>query len=185
MKLHVQIVDQLSKFNLWNKDNKIMELMYNAREKMMNILSCVDFVKLCHTIKYFRQLNQNFGKEYINLSLSSCSRNIRQRKNHNDFELGFSNIDTRMYLYFTIDKKILQRLYFYNRKTNQIYTCSIIQKTIYTTEDNFYFLCLKSPVRYYFYTSRIITLFYRMYIEYKIHTLTYNTRKILYVTVNL
>ena len=80
MKLHVQIVDQLSKFNLWNKDNKIMELMYNAREKMMNILSCVVFAKLCHIIKYFCQLNQNFGKEYINLSLSSCSRNIRQRK---------------------------------------------------------------------------------------------------------
>ena len=37
--------------------------------KMMNILSDVDFSKLCHAIKYFPQLNQNFGKEEITFPL--------------------------------------------------------------------------------------------------------------------
>ena len=30
-----------------------MEQMYDARIEMMNMLSYVDFEKLCHTIKYF------------------------------------------------------------------------------------------------------------------------------------
>ena len=36
--------------------------MYNEVEDMMNILSYVDFSKLCHVIKYFTELNQKFGK---------------------------------------------------------------------------------------------------------------------------
>ena len=58
MKSHIQIVDQLSKANVWSKQKQQMELMYNSREDVMNILSYVDFEKLCHVIKYFPQLNQ-------------------------------------------------------------------------------------------------------------------------------
>ena len=43
--------------------------MNNERVKMMNILSYVDFEKLCHVIKYFPQLNLHFGKEEINFPL--------------------------------------------------------------------------------------------------------------------
>ena len=42
-----------------------MEPMYIARDKWMNILSYVDFSKLCHAIKYFTELNQKFGQEDI------------------------------------------------------------------------------------------------------------------------
>ena len=52
MKSHVQIVAQLSKVNIRNKENQQMELMYKSIEDMMNILSYADFAKLCHAIKY-------------------------------------------------------------------------------------------------------------------------------------
>ena len=42
-----------------------MELMYNAREEMMNIFSYVDFSKLCHVIQFFAELNQHFVEEGI------------------------------------------------------------------------------------------------------------------------
>ena len=53
MNVHIQIVAQLSKVNARNKDNQQMEKMYNAREKIMNILSYVDFEKVYHAITYF------------------------------------------------------------------------------------------------------------------------------------
>ena len=43
MKSHVQIVAQSSKFNVCKKDNQKLDLMYNAREKIINILSYVNF----------------------------------------------------------------------------------------------------------------------------------------------
>ena len=48
---------QLSKFNVWNKKNQQIEKC-NAREEMMNILTYVDFAKLCNVIKSFPELNQ-------------------------------------------------------------------------------------------------------------------------------
>ena len=47
-----------------------MEQIYNAGEKMMNILSYVDFSKLYNVIKIFPGLNQNFMKEGITFPLS-------------------------------------------------------------------------------------------------------------------
>ena len=46
MNAHIQIVDQLSKFNVCNKENQQTEQIYIARGEMMNILSYVDFAKL-------------------------------------------------------------------------------------------------------------------------------------------
>ena len=37
---------------------------------MLNILSYVDYSKMCHVIKYFTELNQNFGQEDITFPLS-------------------------------------------------------------------------------------------------------------------
>ena len=65
MKSHVKIVAQLSKVNVWNKK---MEVMYNSREHMKNILCYFYFARLCQVITYFPQLNPNFGKEDITLS---------------------------------------------------------------------------------------------------------------------
>ena len=38
-------------------------------------------------------------------------------------------------------------------------------------------LCLKSPRIYYLNISKIVTMFYYMYIEYEIYNLAYKTRK--------
>ena len=51
------------------RESKV-KLIYNAIDKMMNILSYVDFSKLCHVIKYLPQSNQIFGKEDINSPIS-------------------------------------------------------------------------------------------------------------------
>ena len=61
---------QLSKVNLCQKWNQKLELIHYAREKIMKTLSCVDFAKLCHVIKYFPQLNRDFDKEDITFPLS-------------------------------------------------------------------------------------------------------------------
>ena len=53
MNANIQIFDQLTKFNVWNKHNQQMEKMYNGREEFMNILSYVDFEKMCNVIKNF------------------------------------------------------------------------------------------------------------------------------------
>ena len=39
--------------NVWNKYNQQMENIYNTRKKLKNILSYVDFEKLCVVIKIF------------------------------------------------------------------------------------------------------------------------------------
>ena len=50
------------------KESKL-ELMYNAGDKMMNTLRCVDFVKLFMIIKYSPHSNQKIGKEDNSLPL--------------------------------------------------------------------------------------------------------------------
>ena len=57
-----------------------MEVMYNGREHMKNNFSYVDFVKLCQVIKYFSQLDPNFGKEDIAFPLTPSLRSIKWRK---------------------------------------------------------------------------------------------------------
>ena len=44
---NTQIVAQLSKLNVQNQHNQQTEQMYNDREELKNILSYVDFSKLC------------------------------------------------------------------------------------------------------------------------------------------
>ena len=73
---------KLSKVVKCNKDNQQMEPMYIPIEKWVNILSCVDFSKLCHVIKYFPGLNQKFGQEDITFPLYSSSRYIEWRNKH-------------------------------------------------------------------------------------------------------
>ena len=63
MSSHVQILAQLSEVNVCNKDKQQMEQIYNAGEYMMNILSYVNFVKLCRVIKYFPKLNKILGNK--------------------------------------------------------------------------------------------------------------------------
>ena len=54
-----------------------MEQMYNAGEELMNILSYVDFAKLCNVIKYSSELNQKIVKEVITFPIFSSSRAIK------------------------------------------------------------------------------------------------------------
>ena len=57
------------------RESKV-KLIYNAIEKMMNILSYVDFSKLFRVIKYFFQLNKKVWKEDIIFPFLSSSRAI-------------------------------------------------------------------------------------------------------------
>ena len=43
--VRIKIVTQLSKVNVWNKENQKLEQMYNSREEIMNTLIYVDFQK--------------------------------------------------------------------------------------------------------------------------------------------
>ena len=105
MNSHVQIVAQLSKVNLWNKENQKMEPMYNAREEIMNILDYINFSKLFHAIKYFPELNNFWGNEDITFPLSPSPRAIEWQKQYlHEFDSCVDKIDTIAYHDFTIDK---------------------------------------------------------------------------------
>ena len=67
---NIQIVAQISKANVWNKDNQKMKQMYNVIEKLMNILSHVNFSKLCNIMHNFPESNHNFVKDGITFPLS-------------------------------------------------------------------------------------------------------------------
>ena len=83
MNSHIKVLSQSSKGVKWNIKNQRMENIYNATETKGNILSYVDFSKLCHIITYFSELNKHFWHEDIKFPLSSSSRSIEWRnKNH-------------------------------------------------------------------------------------------------------
>ena len=82
----IQIVAQLSKVNVRNKYNQQVEQMYNEREEIINILSYVDFSKLCNIIKFFPESNQKFAKEVITFPILSSSISIEWKKNLNELE---------------------------------------------------------------------------------------------------
>ena len=54
--------------------------MYNRRDNLKNILSYVDFTKLCNVIKQSTELNHNIVKEGIIFPVSLGSRAIKRRK---------------------------------------------------------------------------------------------------------
>ena len=83
MNFRIKVMDQLSKFIKWNKYNQQMEPMYISREELMNILSCVDFAKLCHIINNFPELNCNIMKEGNIPPLLYSSRAIKHKKKTN------------------------------------------------------------------------------------------------------
>ena len=59
-----------------------MEPMYVERKIGRNILSYVDFSKICDVIKSFPELKENIGKEDTTFPLSSTSREIKWRNKH-------------------------------------------------------------------------------------------------------
>ena len=84
-----------------------MEQIYNVREELMNILSYVDFEKMCNIIKNSPGLNHNFVKEDITFPLLYSSRAIKWRKQYvNGLQIYVVQIDTITYHEFTIDKNI-------------------------------------------------------------------------------
>ena len=55
---NIQIVAQLSNIYVWEEKK-----MNNGTEKQKNMLSYIDFTRLCSVIKKFPELNHNFVKE--------------------------------------------------------------------------------------------------------------------------
>ena len=78
MNSHINVMAHLSKAVKWNKENQQMDQCI----LLINILSYVNFSKLCHVIQYFLELNKKIGQEDINLPLSSSSRAIGCRNKH-------------------------------------------------------------------------------------------------------
>ena len=74
MNKDIKVMAQSSNFVKWTKENQLMEPMYVARERDINILNYIDFSKICDEIKYFNEFF--FGKEDITYSISSSSRAI-------------------------------------------------------------------------------------------------------------
>ena len=62
----------------------------------MNILSYVDFEKLCHVIEYFPQLNKNIGGKTL-IPLSRQVQEPLNGKKNNEFGSSVSKINTRTY----------------------------------------------------------------------------------------
>ena len=75
---NIQIVAQLSKIDVWNKYGQKVEQMYNQREYLKNILSCIDFNRLCNVIKQFPELNHNIAKEGISFPFLLGSRSFKR-----------------------------------------------------------------------------------------------------------
>ena len=72
---------------------------------MVNIMSCVDIVKLCNISKFFPGLNQFFVKEVITCPLSSSSRAIKRKNIYlNELESCVEQFDTIFYHDLEIDK---------------------------------------------------------------------------------
>ena len=79
--------------------------MNNEREKMINIMSYVDFAKLCHVIECFSELDIFLGKKTLLVLPNQFKEPFNGEKYLNEFESGLSKIDTRTYHDFTIDEK--------------------------------------------------------------------------------
>ena len=112
-------MSKLSKVNVCNKENKKKELIYNARERMINILSYVDFAKLCHKINYFPQSNQNFGEK----TLTSLSHQFQEPLNYkNKIVMNLNQVCLLLIQERNMTPQLIKiflwRLYFYNSKIN-------------------------------------------------------------------
>ena len=55
----LQIVAHLSKIYARNKHSKETEQTYNGREYLKNILSSVDFTRVCNVMQKFTEFNRN------------------------------------------------------------------------------------------------------------------------------
>ena len=78
-----------------------------GKKKRLNILSHVDFSKICNVIKYFPYLKQNIGKENINSPLSSIPRAIEWRNEHLiKLEPYVDQVYTSLYVDFTINASV-------------------------------------------------------------------------------
>ena len=115
-----------------------MEPMYVVGEKGGNILSYVDFSKICNVIKSFPGLSKNIGREDITFLLSSTSRTIEWRNEYIiTLESYADQIDTGLCIDFKINKGYLKD--FFSLMLNigkKIHMMSYLDK-IYTVEGCF------------------------------------------------
>ena len=62
---YVKVMYQFSNVVKWNKESDEMESMLIAREKGENIISYVDFSKICHVINCFPDLKKKLEKTIL------------------------------------------------------------------------------------------------------------------------
>ena len=71
---NVQVVEKLSRIDVWKQISHKKDRMCIVSEGVNNILSYVDFSKLCHVILMFSELSFEFVKNSITLYLSNSER---------------------------------------------------------------------------------------------------------------
>ena len=129
MNNYIKVVDQLSTFVKWSKENQQMGPMYVERDIGKNILSYVDFSKICYVIKYFSELKQDFGEEGIAFPSSSSSIAIEWRNEHLlELELYVDKIDTSLYGDFTINTRHFKDYFIFILGNDMRDTCGGIYK---------------------------------------------------------
>ena len=176
---HVKVLAQLSRVVDWNKESEKIESIFIAGYERENIISYVDFSKICQVINCFPELKQTFQKEDITFILYSSSRDTEWRKNNMiELELYMGQIDRRLYNYFTINKKIFKDSFIYTLVNEMRDTCDEIHRKQYKQlRTLFITLCLESHDRYYFDILRMIKLFYHLYIENEIYAMSYKKQR--------
>ena len=87
-------------------------------------------------------------------------------------------IDTRTYYDFTIDNIYFKGDSIYTKGNEMRFTLfDLFERKYKHTRKTLNTLCLKSHDRYCFNTLMIMTLFYNLYIEYKMYNLAYSKNK--------
>ena len=65
MNYHVQIVAQLSKSNVWNKENQQMKLIHNVREEIIKMLAMLILQNCAISINIWLDWIKKLGKKKL------------------------------------------------------------------------------------------------------------------------
>ena len=163
---HIQIVAQLLRFNVWNKENKKTEEIYSLREKIIIILSYVNFEKLYNVMKFFLNWIKSFSKNVLLLFSCTVQEPLNGKKTSEWIITICGKIDTRTYHDFTIDKSYFNKDSIFTIVNEMRMTRSDLFERQYKHRRKFHYLVSQVTWQIFFNILRINILFYHFYIEY-------------------
>ena len=153
---------QLLRVNVCNKENKNMELMYNARKEWMILL--------------------NWIKHLVRKTLLSLSHQFQESLNGEKILMYLNQVCLVLILERTMTLKFIKTMCgdcIFTRRSETRYICAQLFTLQYKQMRKIFTpLCLKLTDRYYFNILRIIAIIYQIYIGYEIYNFAYITRKL-------